>query len=38
MTMLSRACVSFYYYCIETMFVSRKSVTLNLGLGVVEGH
>jgi len=47
LTMLSRACVSPYYYSIETMSVSRtvseifsviNGATLKSGVGVVQGH
>jgi len=46
MTLLSRACVSPYWYIIETMYVepfmrysaSKNGVTLKLGVEVVQGH
>jgi len=46
MTSLSKACVSPYWYFIETMYVvpfmrysaSKNGVTLKLGGGVVQGY
>ena len=46
MTLLSRACVSPYWYFVETVYAvpfmrylaSKNSITLNTNLGVVRGH